>query len=320
MSQTPQKPVKMSTKELVAHFEAFLASLDTKGEETRGTYRRALREFVRWFPRDRRFRFTRRDVERYRRHLAETKELSNVSIGTYMTALRRFCTHLVEAGIIESNPAASVIGGRRPDRHSRDFLTEPEVRLLLDSLDSSTIAGLRDRAIIHLMLFCGISEHEAVNAEIGDLREAATGERRLYVLGKGKKAKDLYVTLPDEASRALDEYLDRRYIDASDRLATDPLFPSLSNRSHGRPMTTRGMRQAVNGWLRASGIKGDRDRRLTPFSLRHTAGVMLVDQGATVEEVMEKMRIEWRPTAQIYFRLRGSLGTVGPAGTRPEET
>jgi integrase/recombinase XerC/integrase/recombinase XerD len=81
------------------------------------------------------------------------------------------------------------------------------------------------------------------------------------------------------------------------------------------------MREAVNRWLKESGVKGDRDRRLTPFSLRHTAGVMMVDNGATIEEIMERMRIEWKPTAQIYFRLRGSLGTVGPDSTdRAEKT
>lgn len=311
MAESGGRPVTLTMKELVSHFEGFLAEYGSKGDQTRGTYQRALREFLRWFPRDRRFRFTKRDVERYKRHLVENRELENVSVATYMTALRRFCQYLVDVSVLQDNPADSVIGGRRPTKHSREFLTYTEVDQLLETIDTETTAGLRDRSIILLMLYCALSEHECIHAEVGDLRSGSDGTLRIYVLGKGKKTKDQSVAIPREASGALEEYLERRYGE-EERSPSDPLFPSLSNRSHGRPMTARGMRETINRWLKASGVKKDRDRRLTPFSLRHTAGVMMVDNGATLEEIMERMRIEWKPTAQIYFRLRGSLGTVGP--------
>ena len=326
MADVGAEPVTMTMKELVSHFEGFLTECEKKGPQTRGTYQRALREFLRWFPRDRRFRFTTRDVERYKRHLIENRELENVSVATYLTALRRFCQYLIDVSVLTSNPAEPVVGGRRPTRHSREFLTYPEVELLLDTVDTSTTSGLRDRSIITMMLYCALSEHECIHAQVGDLRRSADGSLRIYVLGKGKSAKDQSVRIPAEAAEALEAYLDRRYLD-DERIQTDPLFPSLSNRSQGKPMTARGMREAVNRWLKASGVKGDRDRRLTPFSLRHTAGVMMVDKGATLEEIMERMRIEWKPTAQIYFRLRGSLGTVGPGAAdrrrkvdEPDET
>ena len=312
MGEVAAQPVTMTMKELVAHFEGFLTECEKKGPQTRGTYQRALREFLRWFPRDRRFRFTTRDVERYKRHLIENRELENVSVATYLTALRRFCQYLIDVSVLTSNPAEPVIGGRRPTRHSREFLTYAEVDQLLETVDTTTTAGLRDRSIIMRMLYCARSEHECIHAQVGDIRRSGDGTSRIYVLGKGKKTKDQSVQIPPEAADAVEAYLERRYLD-EDRKDTDPLFPSLSNRSSGKPMTARGMREAVNRWLKASGVKGDRDRRLTPFSLRHTAGVMMVDNGATLEEIMERMRIEWKPTAQIYFRLRGSLGTVGPA-------
>ena len=311
MGEGVQKNVKMSVKELVEHFDGFMASVSDKGKQTQGTYRRALREFLRWFPRDRRFRFTTRDVERYKRHLAETKNLKPVSVATYLTALRRFCHYLIDIGVLEENPAVNVPGARRPESHSREYLTYKEIGLLLSTIETDSTQGLRDKSIVLMMLYAALSEHECVHAEIGDLKVLSDGTRRLDVLGKGKSAKDRSVAIPPEVTETLDAYLERRY-GPDERRPTDPLFPSLSNRSHGRAMTPRGMRETVNRWLKASGVKKDRDRRLTPFSLRHTAGIMLVDQGATVEEIMEKMRIDWKPTAQIYLRLRGSLGTIGP--------
>ncbi len=308
MAVETQKPVKMTVKELVDHYEGFLVECERKQKQTRGTYQRALREFVKWYPVDKRFRFTTRDVERYKRHLIEKKGLQNVSVATYMTALRRFCQYLIDVGVLKINPAKTVVGGRRPSRHSREFLTYEEVDKLLSCIERETTQGVRDRAIIHLMLFCALSEHECLNADVGDLQTKSDGSRIIYVMGKGKKSKDQGVVVSEEAEKALDEYLHRRYRDEEHNPAA-PLFPSLSNRTMGQRMTARGMREAVNRWLRESGVKGDRDRRLTPFSLRHTAGVMMVDQGATVEEIMTRMRLEWRPSAQLYFQLRGSLGT-----------
>lgn len=309
MTEENQKAVRMTVKELVAHYEGFLTECERKQQQTRGTYQRALREFVKWFPVDKRFRFTTRDVERYKKYLIEKKGLKNVSVATYMTALRRFCQYLIDIGVLKTNPARTVVGGRRPSRHSREFLTYEEVGALLSAIERESTQGARDYAIIHMMLYCALSEHECLNADIGDVRTKSDGDRLIYVMGKGKKSKDQGVLITEEAGEALDEYLHKRYRDEEHNPAA-PLFPSLSNRTLGKRMTARGMREAVNRWLRESGVKGDRDRRLTPFSLRHTAGVMMVDQGATVEEIMSRMRIEWRPTAQLYFRLRGSLGTV----------
>ncbi|MBL7974787.1 MAG: hypothetical protein JNJ85_07725, partial [Candidatus Kapabacteria bacterium] len=72
----------------------------------------------------------------------------------------------------------------------------------------------------------------------------------------------------------------------------------------------RSMREFVHLRLINSGIKHGRDLRLTPFSLRHTAGVMIAELGATVEELMQRLRLEWRPTAMIYFQQAGQFGVT----------
>lgn len=305
MNDDQSTPVRMTLKELVEHYEGFLGHLEQKRAETRGTYGRALREFLSWFPLDRKFQFRRRDVERYRRHLSERRGFTDSSIGTYMTALRQFCRYLVEAGVLETNPARRVIGGRRPERHSRAWLRRAEVATLLEAVDTSSLQGARDMAIIRSMLDCGLSEQECVHADIGDIRTDERGLSTLAVQGKGRSAKDLTVTLTPAAHRAIEEYLGRRFA-GEEQTPEAPLFAGVGNRSHGARMTARGMRAAVTRWLESSGVKRGRDHRLTPFSLRHTCGLFLVDSGATVEEVMKRMRIEWPPTAQLYFTIRAA--------------
>jgi site-specific recombinase XerD len=295
--------LKLTLKELVDHYEGFLTQLERKSPETLGTYKRALRKFVAWFPIDRRFLFRSRDVERYKRYLIEKENFKEVSVGTYVTALRRFCQYLIDIGVLDENPAATVVGGRRPERHSRSFLTYEEVERLLDAIDTSTVLGARDLALIQTMLGCALSERECILADIGDIVRRPTPAIR--VQGKGRATKDETVPMPPVVLRSIDEYLERRFAHVDGRIDPDaPLFASLSNRSSGNRMTPRGMREAVTRWLVESGVKRDRNHRLTPFSLRHTAGLMMVDSGATIEE--------WRPTAQLYFRLRNK--PWGPGG------
>ncbi|MBL0331618.1 MAG: tyrosine-type recombinase/integrase [Chlorobiota bacterium] len=305
MIKDTQIPVKITLKELVMHYENFLDDCSRNSSETRGTYQRALREFVKWYPIDKRFSFLTRDVERYKRHLIEVRGLKNISISTYISSLRRFFQYLIDVKVITFNPATRVIGGRRPVSHSRTFLTPIELDKLFTAIDISNEQGLRDFAIMKLMCECGLTEHEILQINVGDLNQV-NRYNSIYVQGKGRKVKDTIVELSKEIVKFINDYLEKRYKGNEDKkLETDPLFISLSTRSKGERMSSRGIREAISRRLIDSGVKNNREHQLTPFSLRHSSGVKLVEQGATVEELMKKMRLEWRPSALLYFKLLG---------------
>ncbi|MCS7176118.1 MAG: tyrosine-type recombinase/integrase [Candidatus Kapabacteria bacterium] len=296
--------VRLRLTQVLDYVNGFLESATQQSEATRQTYARTLREFAYFFTRDRRFFFRPRDVERYRRYLTRIRRLRPASVATYMTALRRFCQYLVDSGVLERNPARRVPGAQRPQQHSRSFLTADEVRRLLESIETGTAEGLRDRALVLMMLGCACSERELSLANIGDIRRQ--GKRWvIYLQGKGRKAKDELIPIPPAVYSELRKYLEAR----GEVRAEDPLFISYSPRSYGQRMSVRGIREVVNQRLKEAAIKGERRLRLTPFSLRHTAGILLAESGASVEEIMERMRIRWRPTALLYFRQRGRVGS-----------
>lgn len=294
-------------KELVDHYEGFVLACNARSAETVATYRRALRPFLNWFAVDKRCFFRQRDVERYRGYLLDKRGLKPVSVGTYLTALRRFCEYLIEIDVLKINPATNVAGSSRPQKHSRTHLSRDEVRLLLDSIDRSSLTGLRDYAIVHVMLGCALSERECLLADVGDI---VRGNRSAFirVQGKGRPAKDETVRIPADARRALEHYVRERYGAGPDQdwhhLADEPLFTTVGRSAAGYRLSARGMRAAIHRWLTESGVKSGRSRTLTPFSLRHTAGMIMVENGASVEDLMARMRIEWRPTAQLYFTIR----------------
>jgi integrase/recombinase XerC len=302
---------RFSRAALHTHGEGFLRSLRSSARpETIGTYQRALREFFRWCAKDGKCRFLVPDIIRYRRYLAVRRKLSAASVSTYLTAVRRFCEYLVGTGALRGNPASYVAGNSRPSRHSRAILSPDDVDRLLGSMTEQDERGLRDYAFVKLMVGCALSEIEIVRADVGDLTlEGESGALR--VQGKGHTAKDERVELSPDVRTSVVRYLALR--GDADRRA--PLFISAGNRTRGRRMTTRGVRDRVNSCLERAGIKQGKLRVVTPYSLRHTAAVMMAAAGATAEEIQRRMRLGSVATARLYIDRAGQVPSKPNHGT-----
>ena len=298
-------PLRLSVADLADRLDGFVTDyLKEKSKETRGTYRRALNEFERYHGTraarpSSRFRFVEKDVEAYKTYLMEERELSQVSVSTYLTALRRLCDYLVARGDLEENPARGVKGNRRPSAHSRGVLTADQVEALLEEVPKATEIGRRDRALISLMVFGGLSEIELVRADVGDVDRTLMGTF-LRVQGKGRQTKDESVPLDAAALDPLEIYLLRR----EEAGPQAPLFVSHGHRSEGTRLNTRSVRGRVNGYLRAAGLKR---RGITPHSLTHTAALIWLNAGLPVEDVRRRMRHGTLETTMISFKKQGLL-------------
>ena len=301
-SETQGEALQLSLSELRRRINAFLEDyLEGKSEETVGTYRRSLNGFQKWFVQQKgRFRFREDDVRAYKQYLDDERGLSQATISTYLTALRRLCQYLVDAGLLEENPATGVKGNRRPESHSRAILTETDIEALEEVLGTATPIACRDRACVYLMLYAGLAEIELVRADQGDLEQTLMGHF-LRVQGKGRTVKDERVPLDDAAVEAVYAYLDARGGTVG---PDDPLFMSHGHRSRGKRLNTRSVRGRINDLLKKAGIKR---RGLTPHSLTHTAALLWLNDGMAVEEVQERMRHGTLDTTMIYYKRQGLL-------------
>ena len=288
--------LKLTLGELQKRLQDFRREyLKEKSKETVGTYKRSLNEFERWFVKQRgTFHFSEEGIRSYKKYLMETRELSQVSVSTYLTALRRFCQYLVDIGLLEENPAQAVKGNRRPTSHSRAVLTEDEIEELLALLEFDTQIGKRDAAIIYLMLFGGLSEIEITRADVRDLEQTLMGWY-LRVQGKGHTIKDQQVPVDPPVMEKI-----RIYLDTRGRIRPeDPLFVSHGHRSDGERLNTRSVRSRINQHLKEAGVKR---RGITPHSLTHTAALIWLNDGMEVEEVKQRMRHGSLDTTMIYYR------------------
>ena len=271
--------------------DGFIESLRRR-ETTRDTYRKALREFSKWLGNVSPEGLSSDDVQRYKDYLI-SKNLSPTSMSAYLTAVRRFYEYLVFTGKITENPARSVKGSSRPQRHLTEPISREDIAKLFSVIDLDTPLGVRDAAILNLMTRSGLSEIEIVRANLEDIK-SRDGTKVIYVQGKNKDRKDEYVILSPVVEQSLNRYLEQRGESEGDK----PLFWGIGNRSVKERISTRGIRARVNHYFELSGIKKE---GIKPVSLRHTAAMLAIEEGATVSEIKQMLRLKTTESALQYF-------------------
>ena len=285
--------LEIETRRAIAAAEphrAFLEALDAT-EKTRQTYDRALKQWEAYTASQGLTvtQATRETVLAYREKMqAEGK--SAATVNTYLTAVRAFYSWL-EAARVYPNIAAGVKGQRRNSRSPKEALTRTQAAALLNARPEG-LEGLRNAAMINLMLRRGLRTVEITRANIGDLRQI-NGEAVLYVQGKGYADKGDFVILNEACLKPLYAYLEARGV--TDDAA--PLFASIGNRNQGGRMTTRTVSRIVKDAMTEEGISS---ARLTAHSLRHTAVTFALLGGASVQEVQAMARHASINTTMIY--------------------
>lgn len=267
----------------------FVAYLDVAPKTTE-TYTKALRQLAGYLSSNGIRRPEREDLLAFRDDLKASGH-KPATISAYMTAARLFFSWTEQEGIYP-NIAQRLKGAKLDKGHKRDYLTAGQVREILGSIDRDSLHGLRDYAILALMVTGALRTIEVSRANIGDLR-AAGDNVVLWIQGKGRGEKNEYVKIKPPTEKALRAYLKERG-DAAEDL---PLFTSLSNNSKGGRLSTRAISGIIKERFRAAGYNSE---RLTAHSLRHTAVTLALLQGIPLEEVQQFARHANLQTTLIY--------------------
>jgi integrase/recombinase XerD len=91
------------------------------------------------------------------------------TVKQHLAAIRQLFDYLTTGGILEVNPAASVRGPRHVVKRGKTpVLSSEEARKLLDSIESNTLIGLRDHALIGTMVYSFARVGAAVTMKVGD--------------------------------------------------------------------------------------------------------------------------------------------------------
>jgi integrase/recombinase XerD len=270
----------------------FMAAQDVR-ETSKQAYRKGLEKFLSWLAAEGISQPDRESILRFKSYLMDSGLETN-TVNCYLVAVKRFFAYL-EGKKKYPNVAKDIKGVRRPRGHLRDSFTPSQVRALLSQIDTSTVQGKRDYAIINLMARTGLRTMEVVRADVGDIRQNG-GETLLNVQGKGRDSKDSFVILTEKSLFPILHYLGVR--GKADH--EDPLFVSLSDRNKYQRLTTRTLRMIVKENLRNINIDNP---KLSAHSFRHFFAIQSLRAGAQLLQVKEAMRHASIETTQKYLHV-----------------
>lgn len=269
-------------------YTKFISYLDAK-PKTVETYTKSLRAFFNWMYENGITHPTFEDVKAYRDYLLQHHKPSTVQ--AYIFIVRRFF-EFTEAQGLYPNVSGKLKGATLSREPKKDYLTSSQVKSVLSGIDTTTLQGVRDRAIVSLMVACGLRDIEVRRANVEDMRTLGDNTV-LYLQGKGRDERSEFVIIPSQVEGAIRSYLKER----GNANGSEPLFTSLSNNSKGQRMSTRSISGICKGAMVAAGYESD---RLTAHSLRHTAVTLALLNGATVQEAQQFARHKSLNTTMIY--------------------
>lgn len=269
----------------------FKTSLDTNSKATIDTYSNAVKQYMEYIDKYDMNPQSADTVKEYKRHLLELGYKTS-TVNSYLTTVKRFYAFLEENGMCK-NVASKVKKVHESKDFKKDSLTVEQTKDILNSIDTSTLTGKRDLAMMCLLIYTGVRTIEVSRATVGDIRNKGN-VTVLYVQGKGHESKDSFVVLPKRVQTALNEYLGARNSVVSD---SSPLFECTGNRANNKPLHVKSISRIVKNIFRSCGLVSD---RLTAHSTRHTACTLALLSGASLQDVQQMARHQNINTTLIY--------------------
>ncbi|HEY3325204.1 MAG TPA: tyrosine recombinase XerC [Planctomycetota bacterium] len=222
------------------------------------------------------------------------------TLGRRLSALRSFYKFLFKRKLCEHSPLDGIHNPKTPKTLPK-YLTESEVRKLVESVTSAGWRDVRDRALLELLYGAGVRVSELVGSNLEDL----DGQRGLLLVrGKGKKERMLPIGTC--ATHALAAWMVRRAEAAGGRMdlpaaSLVPTAPIFVNR-FGTRLDVRSVRRILEKRLLAAGLP----LGATPHTLRHSYATHLLERGADLRSVQELLGHASLSTTQIYTHVAPS--------------
>ena len=222
------------------------------------------------------------------------------TVKQHLAAIRALCDWLVVHQVLPVNPAASVRGPKHVvTKGATPVLTPAETRELLDRIDTGTLVGLRDRALLSVLVYSFARVSAAVGMRRQDyFRQGVRGWLRLHE--KGGKRHD--VPAHHRAEEAVEAYLAAVGVDDD---AKAPLFQSVdrAGRLSGRPLG----RRAVLAMIKRRAVAAGLPATTCCHTFRATGITAYLSNGGTLEHAQRIAGHASPKTTKLYDRTADAI-------------
>jgi len=207
-----------------------------------------------------------------------------------LSAVRMFHRFLVVENYAEFNPTSVIESPRVPGKLP-SVLSPADVEALLSAPGGSSLADIRDRAMLQLLYATGLRVSELVSLKISDINLQAG-----YLLTSGKGEKERLIPVGEAAKRAIAEYLTASRGGA---IPGESRFLFLSR------FKAKMSRQSFWNIIKKRALEAGIVKSISPHTLRHSFATHLLENGADLRSVQMMLGHADLATTQIYTHLSG---------------
>ena len=241
-----------------------------------GDIAHAIDEFVEWYCSEPRLSFSKTVVVRYRMHL-ESRQLAPGTINLRLGAVRRLACEAADCGLLSADLAAGirrVKGVKKLGIRLGNWLTPEQAKSLWQAPDNSRLRGKRDRALLAILVACGLRRHEIAQLTVDHLQQREGHWAIVDLVGKGRHMRT--IPMPDWVYGAVSEWM------AAAGVQGGRLFRKVSSASRpwGEEVTEKLVWHVVKEFAKRIG-----NDRLAPHDLRRTCARLCRAAGGELEQI-----------------------------------
>jgi site-specific recombinase XerD len=249
---------------------------DVSNAHTRRAYSRALGKFLSWYSGKEHREVSRLVLEEYRTYL-ERSGASPSSINQELSALRRMLRRAAVAGYLDRDRAADAAGvgnTRALGVRAGNWLTAEQAKKLLLAPDENTLKGKRDRAVLAVLIGCGLRREELVLLNVEDVQMREDRWVIPELLGKGRRVR--LVPVPAWVKERLDLWTTNGNIREKRTFRAVRKNGTVS----GESLSAAGIWKIVEQYAMNAGIG-----HLTPHDLRRTCAKLCRANRGDLEQI-----------------------------------
>jgi len=300
------EPTELATTQqggelVTADERAELVALATDGLDSphsRRAYERAVLDFLAWWAGQGRPALSKAVVQSYRAHLVDAG-LAPATVNLRLAAIRKLATEAADNALTDPTLAqgvARVKGVRTAGTRTGNWLTREEAQELLQAPNLTRLKGLRDRAILAVLLGCGLRRSEVAALTFDHIQQREGRWVIVDLVGKGARVRT--VPMPSWTKAAIDEWATAAAIESGCVFRPVRKDDALSGESLSA--------QAVADVVRAYGRELGHDR-LAAHDLRRTFAKLAHNGGGDLAQIGLSLGHASIRTTERYLGLEQDL-------------
>lgn len=264
-------------------------------------YTHAIEDFIAWYQASGYNELTKAAVNAYKAHLLKNTSYSPSTINLRLSAIRRLAK---EAGDNEAitetraNGIKAVEGVTKEGVRSGNWLTLEQARAFINMPDKTRLKGLRDRALLAVMIGCGLRRSEVAGLQFSHIQQRDGRWVIIDLIGKRNRVRS--VPVPNWAKAAIDDWT------ITANIHEGHIFRPISKSDNlqGEKLSSQAVQNIVKQYAAAYGFD---NAELAAHDLRRTFAKLAHRAGAPIDQIQLTLGHKSVQTTELYLGTQQDL-------------